>query len=260
MSKLTLDELLKQKLNQLEVSHKPEYWTQMEEKLKPTTPIGASGIGASLSKIYLLTGIVTSVVVISIVAYFAFNSKSTNELDTTLDTNTITTSISQKTDVNKNKIEKKSITKKNVVINSKYSNSNINNAKNNIIDQHSANKNKHIKQGINTNKKAANIDVISNSKLNVNTVVSNKAFINNRENTNENAVVIIADKINFSSTEKLFKYDSKSLLKDISNNNTQETKETNINNELIVIKPINKPAKKVFKKHRGILYKLGIRK
>ncbi|HHB52684.1 MAG TPA: hypothetical protein ENK75_06585, partial [Saprospiraceae bacterium] len=118
MSKLTLDQLFQQKLNQLEVPHKPEYWTQMEEELETAAPVGVGGLGASLSKIYLISGITTSLVVISFVTYFAFKGKQTNNINT----QTISTSITESNSTEN--LKNNSTTKQNVVFESDCGESN----------------------------------------------------------------------------------------------------------------------------------------
>jgi hypothetical protein len=255
MSKLTLDQLFQQKLNQLEVPHKPEYWTQMEEELETAAPVGVGGIGASLSKIYLISGITTSLVVISFVTYFAFKGKQSNNINT----QTISTSITESTSTENQK--NNSTTKQNVVFESDCGESNNSKNSKEVITKTSTIAKHKQKPASKTKVISRNVSTASINK----TVETNKestsygSYLKKRQESKDNNAIIVADKIQLNSTNKLFEYNSKSLIRTIYDNNSASVKETNINNELIVIKPIHKPAKKVFKRRKGILYRLGIR-
>jgi hypothetical protein len=255
MSKLTLDQLLQQKLNQLEVPHKPEYWTQMEEELEAAAPVGVGGIGASLSKIYLISGIATSVVVISFVTYFAFKGKQTNNINN----QTISTSITETTTTENQKIN--STTKQNVVFESDCGESNNSKNSKEVISKTSTITKHKQKPASITKAISRNVSTASINKTAATTEegTSYGSYLKRRQESKENNAIIVADKIKLTSTNKLFEYNSKSLISTIYDDNTTSVKETNINNELIVIKPIHKPAKKVFKRRKGILYRLGIR-
>lgn len=241
MPKLNLDELFQQKLNQLEIPHKPEYWTKMEEELETAAPV-AWGIGASLSKIYTITGIATSVVVISFIAYFGFNNHSWNKKDTKM----LTTSIAntQNTLVDKQSKQYEVTEEKSIAIEPiKISNS----------------KEKSISQVNKTNRKTKPADIKNEEnaslKAQVNEDLSSKIDTDNKVSS-----VIVADVIAINNADNFFSYEPKNILKDISNRNEGVANKAKVCNELIVIKPINKPTKNVFTKKRGILYRLGIRK
>lgn len=254
MSKLNLDELIQQKLNQLEVPHKPEYWTQMEEELETAAPIGVGGIGSSLSRIYTITGIATSVVVISIIAYFSFKNNTDeiskpNILTTIVNTESVALNDENSTNIEKNKQYQNSV-EKSIVNESSKEITTSKEESSRILDKNTK-----------TNTSVSNIKKTANNSR-------NKNIINKEEITastsaqiqQKSSVVIKADPIEIDDYNNLVNYNPRNIIKSEFPNNEESVNETNVCNELIVIKPINKPSKSVFKKRRGILYRLGIRK
>lgn len=251
MSKLNIDELFQQKLNQLEVPHKPEYWTQMEEELETAAPVGVGGVGAGLTKIYTITGIVTSVVVISIISYFAFKNHSSNKDKTQMLTTSVTTR--ENTLCAESTLVKKQ------------------------TKQYETQKEKSIASELttkisNSNEKSNSESKIITSNASINTTPNNSGKLQAKSDTqstkdatdmvarNEVSPIIVADLIAIDSSDKFFSYDPKSIIKSKFYKNDKVEEETSIDNKLIVIKPITKPTKSVFKRRKGLLYRLGIRK
>jgi len=250
MSKLNLDELFQQKLNHLEVPHKPEYWTQMEEELEAAAPVGIGGVGAGLSKIYTISGIVTSVVVISFIAYFAFNNHSLNKKDTKMLTtsiaNTPNTSNSETLKVAKQTKQYEASEEKSIAseLPSKDSNSN----------------KKSIKQLNKTNIETPISNIKSSANINQKSQYDTDVPQNETVARNEVPAVVVADVILINNEDNFFSYDPRNIINNRCPKNEEIDNKTSVCNELIVIKPITKPTKSVFNKRRGLLYRLGIRK
>lgn len=253
MSKLNLDEIFQQKLNQLKIQHKPEYWSKMEEELDAAAPVGVGGVGSSLSKIYLISGIVTSIVVISFIGYFAFknhsfdnfNNKENKMLMTSLTTSQSSGDKTKELADIKAKDFKKQIKEPN------YSN-----LQTTITKQKST-------QSVSDNRKIidnAEVNSSSKSEENIQENAATKITKLLSKDRSKVKTIIIADVLEIDNIDNLYYYDRKSILNKKLCKNENVVKESILCNELIVVKPIDKPVKKVFQKRKGILYKLGIRK
>ncbi len=263
MPKLTIEELIQQKLNKLEVSHKPEYWSKMEEKLDSSIPaVGIGGVGSGLSKIYLISGIATSVVVIFIIGYFGFKNHSFENIDKSSNVAVISNSINidSKETATTNTDTKKIISNNEEQKQDISSTKTINNNNNNNItkNNHLSRKDRISSLPIASHKQSMHKKQIAISQNNTNKNVKpiDETTIQNRKD--ETLKVFVADMICFDKSTKLSTYNPKDLVKRKYGRKASHNKEINVSNELIVIKPIQKPAKRVFKK--GILYKLGIRR
>ncbi len=272
MSKLKIDELFQQKLKELEVQHKPEYWTNMEKELESSMPIGAAGtgtVGSAMGKIYLFIGIATVVSVGAIIGLFSSTHSTKSELTTQkINNQSPITSTSQKND------------KKDPVSTVKY------------ISNGSKESNTTVPHSLSTKKMISQVDIHRTTIKDARIKTSHKAIvstrINNQIRTHKQLVktskasnginktksindknirtnkvsneIIIADLITIDENENFFVYTKKPFIKYIKTKNKGKYSTITSSNQLITIYPINKPIKRVFRKRRSFLQRLGIRR
>lgn len=91
---MKLDQLFKSKLENLDYEYKPEYWTEMKEKLKQSeSASGSSGSifwGNSLARIYKASIITLSIVLLGTASYYIFNNPDSENITETSNNNGVT--------------------------------------------------------------------------------------------------------------------------------------------------------------------------
>ncbi len=287
MSKLNINELIQQKLQGLDFKHQPEFWDKMEQKIESNAPAQvttAASTGSSLSTIYIISGITTAVAVLTAIAFIIFGNNNgdipnlendTVSIENTTNTNSSTPYNERKSTIafdpceenedyvissednssettNKIKPVKKTAPKSDIPIvvtqsdieESILEESNLENTESIDIDnQDTGNDNEPILVDEDTQITEENVPIVVDDQ-----VIENKQ-------------PIVTEPVTFESDSS----DNNYQRRDPNTNpegpkNPEVKEEKKPNNNLKKVTPINKPAKRVFKKRRGILRRLGLRK
>ncbi len=273
MSKLKIDELFQRKLKELEVQHKPEYWSKMEKELESSMPIGTAAgtgaVGSAMGKIYLFIGIATVISVGTIIGLFSSIHSTKSELSAQKIDNQSPITLTSKKNNKKDPVSTvkyssngseesnttihRSLSAKKTISKVDIRRTSTKDAR--IKTSHKAIVNTRINNQIRTHKLLAKTSKASNG-INKTKSVDDKNIRTNKV-SNE---IIITDLITIDENETFFVYTRKPFIKYIKTKNKGKYSTITSSNQLITIYPINKPIKRVFRKRRSFLQRLGIKK
>ena len=275
MTKGNFNDLIQQKLEGLDIKYKKEYWDAMQEKLDAAAPnnLGISGAATSstLSTGFIVSTIATIITFVAVISYFILG----NQNGDTVNNNHNNQQDYHITETNhKTGLDKKSntIDPCNDFISettSHHSQSNIadNENKANIKSNNSTKIRKQSKNAPNIESKPAIEKELITPTEEIITIISKEDIAIEAEpiiktSTQEETQQIVSSdsfKINIDSTDANGARDIKEGnigQKDAGTPATNSRKDKGLKD----VKPIDKPAKRVFRKRKGILWYLGFRR
>ena len=278
MTKLILDNIVQQKLGELNIKYKSEYWDEMEEKLNssPTSLSPNLGASSSISSTYLIAIATIGIAALSVVTFILLNNENSKSpttdviedkvlientetiTDTKQDSDTKTfkefdNSTANNKTVSSSKINSVKLSSKKSV--NKTTESSLIKTKINISESKVVSNNTEVKTTpvIINNEKST---VEENSVNSINNPKNNKIVnpnIESNQNYKGEAIIVKSDSNDSSSYIKKASYHKGSK----ENNGKEDIKK---NNNLKNVTPITKPVKRVFKKRKGGLWGLISRK
>ncbi len=277
MTQLNIDKVIQNKLQGLNCDYHPEFWNDMEKKINASPLSGGSSSASIFSSTTIISAITVFIVSIGAISYFIINNGEEqtdqqiskiaqientiahNNTSDNIDSENITTVIATETTTidkpinNTNKITS--------------SNSSDNRVVSTIINNDADDNKSIIPPSTTAEDKLLIMDIInSNSNTASTKSEHNCTEINIQDyevdllNDSEITTDVEADFIEMHNTAPKENINHK---RDIASEKAKEDRvgqENKDNSELKKVKPMPRPAKKVFGKKRGILYRLGLRK
>ena len=291
MTKNNIDHIIENKFEGLNYEFKDEYWSQMEKKINANISSGASTggsiFGSTLSTVLIVS--VTTILTLLAVYFLIFrgeNSPPNNNIctDTVIEKQIETESINQKP-IDDNSIQ-----------NTKLDNTNLD-AEEEVSEKvvikktrkHSSKKSKQTTE-INDNKESTSKSVddeavkkvatsietydttkemLEDPKEELDEVQYPETIIDNQSTESNNETDHISLEENIAPTKQTVSYENDSIYipeaKLVGDKQDKQNQSGQIEIEagpkpVKTVKPKNKPVKHVFKKRKGLLYRLGIRK
>jgi len=274
MTKLNFDQIVQQKLGELDIKYNSEYWNEMEEKLNssPSSLNTNIGTSSSISSTYVIAIATIGIAALSVITFMLLNNNS-NKINNDLigdkvlientkpisntkeaETKTFTETDNSIDSNNKIKISKTNPTSSNKITPKKESRStrtNVAKAKFNDVNKDVNSDNAVEAKPVIKADSDVNIVKATNSDALNNTTDDKLAEPNTETKEKYVGEAIIVDSDSSSSSYYIKKT---SYHKGKKENNGKE--KINKNNDLKNVTPINKPAKRVFKKRKGGLWGL----
>jgi len=274
MTKLNLDQIVQQKLGELDIKYKAEYWNDMEEKLNSSSSSLNTNLGASsgISSTYLIAIATIGIAALSVITFMLLNRNKNeissdligdkvlieniqpvNNLETT-DTKAIievkkSDKYVESTKISKNNSTNHTKTTSKVGSSSTYGTSVVKSKINNIETEVNSDNTVEAKPIIKTDSDANIVKATNSDALNNTTNDKLAEPTENNEKYTGEAIIVNSDSCNGSSYIKKTSYHKEGK----ESNGKDKIKK---NNNLKNVTPINKPAKRVFKKRKGGLWGL----
>ncbi len=293
MAKLNIDDLIQDKLKDLNCEYQPEYWEAMATKIESSTlGAGTSSIVALSffsSKAFIISATTITILIGSIALYLGFNTTSNQaDIDNQIDTEILNNNNKAISETSNTKIVTSDISNNSIDIN-KTDISNTDNTSNIHNTTILKKTNKHIGNNITVNKNS-NTNNISNTKHynnkkyeidanNSNLIKSTILEITNTDNNNifdndcididinKQDVVLISDSLLLNNEEDdnvniISNKNSNIIDNEIKDDNSidstaVETKEKIDKSKVKNIKPMKKPSGKIFRRKGGLFKWLG---
>ncbi len=271
--KSNLDNIIQQKLGELDIKYDAKYWKDMEDKLKSSTSTGSTSIGASsgISSTYLIIIATIGIAALSVISFMLLSNNNQDDslrdsiiIDNIVKPNTNKVEATRYSTIGKNDIiNDKKKTSEETSINKNYKSSQHkaneesskistdNNSQSSIENNIKSNNVKHIVSKTETISTVKEKDIIMNTDSEINSIntVTNINDNNTRKEYTSETINIKSDSCKSSNYKKTTfskhgskEYQTKDKLKENSN--------------LKNVTPIDKPAKRVFKKRKGNLWGL----
>jgi len=275
MSKSNIEQLIADKLQSLSFDFKPEYWDAMSEKLDADCAQTKKCSTASIGGFYSASLLVVFFGIISILLFFpweinkSIGTNSATTMEISIDKNTTPIQISP--EINKQAIveqENKNIDTK-AIINNKSSND----KKATVSKTHKHHKKAISQKHTKVSKNNTNQSVINDEGSNIDTqvVLSKNKDITSKSPTKKEDLQVKSELDNTEieqgittdtlSTNAVYTYEAE--LGDEPSKVDEKETQIKIQKKPVPVKHVrtrSKPVKRVFKRKRGLLYRLGIRK
>jgi len=275
MSKSNIEQLIADKLQSLSFDFKPEYWDAMSEKLDADCAQTKKCSTASIGGFYSASLLVVFFGIISILLFFpweinkSIGTNSATTMEISIDKNTTPIQISP--EINKQAIveqENKNIDTE-AIINNKSSN----NKKATVSKTHKHHKKAISQKHTKVSKNNTNQSVINDEGSNIDTqvVLSKNKDITSKSPTKKEDLQVKSELDNTEieqgittdtlSTNAVYTYEAE--LGDEPSKVDEKETQIKIQKKPVPVKHVrtrSKPVKRVFKRKRGLLYRLGIRK
>ena len=275
MSKSNIEQLIADKLQSLSFDFKPEYWDAMSEKLDADCAQTKKCSTASIGGFYSASLLVVFFGIISILLFFpweinkSIGTNSATTMEISIDKNTTPIQISP--EINKQAIVEQE--NKNIETKPSIDNKSSNNKKATVSKRRKHHKKSASKKTKTISKNNTNQSVINDEGSNIDTqlALSKNEDISSKNPTTKEDLQVRSE---FDNTEI-----EQGITTDTLTTNADYTYEAELGDDLpkaeekeaqikIQKKPVpvkhvrtrSKPVKRVFKRKRGLLYRLGIRK
>ena len=267
MTKLNLDNIVQQKLGELDIKYKAEHWDEMEDKLNSSSASISTNLGASssISSTYLIAIVTIGITALSVITYMLLNNNSNDSATNLIENKVLVEKINPVK--NTKELDTKTISKTDKYIKAveKNTSAKSNNSVKTIVNKESSKKlvvnstkktslkQENTSNDINNDKAVPKIDTDNNIVEIVKTEeivkTNNTKLVNTDTETNQEyigePITIGSDSCSGSSYIKRTSHYHKGSKE---NNGKEKIKK---NNELKNVTPITKPVKRVFRKRKG---------